>query len=165
MEKIVFYSPIENFQIPSKREEDAGYDLFVCLPKDPILRELQIAESLKDNGKAILVNLNLCMALPMGYFGKVEDRSSMGASGFKTAGGVIDCGYRGSVKVCFQYNGEADRDYKMEQLYKKMVDGTAIAQMIVEEYASFDTEVELDYQKFLNIKSERGINGFGSTDK
>ena len=67
--------------------DDAGLDLYsletVCL----------------EPGQGKVIRTGIALALPVGYVGLVADRSSLAKRGLKTAGGVIDAGYRGEVQI------------------------------------------------------------------
>ena len=67
---------------------DAGWDLYafetVSIPA----------------GATVLVSTGIAMAIPKGYAGLIWDRSSMGVKGLHRHAGVVDCNYRGEVKVC-----------------------------------------------------------------
>jgi len=66
---------------------DAGLDLFgvqdvTLTPHEPVR-----------------VQTGIAMAVPQGNVGLICDRSSLGAKGIRTLGGVVDAGYRGEVQV------------------------------------------------------------------
>lgn len=118
-------------------EDDAGIDLitpvdFVIMPRS-----------------YVNVNLGVHVAIPEGYYGKMESRSGMMAKGVTTMGGVIDPNYRGAIRVCL-YN---HNDYEM-RYYK----GDRITQMVIMPFMAEPIEAvnEID-------ETVRGENGFGST--
>ncbi len=45
------------------------------------------------------IRTGLAVALPTGHVGMICDRSSMGAKGVRTLGGIVDAGYRGEIQV------------------------------------------------------------------
>ena len=67
--------------------DDAGLDLYGL--EDIILSPAQ--------GK--VARTGIAIALPKGFVGLVADRSSLAKRGVKTAGGVIDAGYRGELHI------------------------------------------------------------------
>jgi dUTP pyrophosphatase len=119
--------------------DDAGLDLYG-------LEDATIAPS---EGK--ILRTGVAVAVPAGHVGLVCDRSSMAKRGLKTAGGVIDAGYRGEVGVViWNISGQP-------QVVKK---GERIAQMLVIPIA-VPAPVET---KDLGTTT-RGVNGFGSTGR
>ena len=76
----------ENAIIPTKREEDAGYDLYPCF-------EEEYLEILPLHTK--LVPLGVASAFDSGYVMLLKERGSTGTKGMAQRAGVIDSGYRG----------------------------------------------------------------------
>ena len=119
---------------------DAGLD--ICSSQDLVL----------EPGERALVGTGFAMALPEGYAAFVQPRSGLAArSGISIVNtpGLIDCHYRGEVKVILVNLGnEAFRVKK----------GDRIAQMVVQrvETAGLEMVQELD-------ETARGEGGFGST--
>ena len=125
---------------PTKGQmDDAGWDLYafeaVSIPA----------------GATVLVSTGIAMAIPKGYAGLIWDRSSMGVKGVHRHAGVIDCNYRGEVKVCL--HNTTKESYHIEK-------GDRIAQILIQEAPTFIQHVvhELD-------STDRGNGGFGSTGK
>lgn len=101
-----------------------------------------------------LVATGTSVAIPANYVGLIHPRSGLAAKEGVTVlntPGTIDSGYRGEIKVIL-YNS-TDHGYLVKT-------GDRIAQLVIQEFvsASFEKVTELD-------KSERGLNGFGSTGK
>src|SRR6476620_8055207 len=67
--------------------DDAGLDLYSR--EDVVLQA----------GEGKVAKTGIAIALPIGYVGLVADRSSLAKKGIKTAGGVIDAGYRGEIHI------------------------------------------------------------------
>jgi len=101
--------------------------------------------------KGALVRTGVAAAVPAGHVGLVADRSSMARRGLKTAGGVIDAGYRGEIGVILWNLSD------QEQVVAK---GDRLAQLLIAPIAVPQVrEVEsLD-------ETARGSGGFGSTGK
>jgi dUTP pyrophosphatase len=117
--------------------DDAGLDLYsletVCL----------------EPGQGKVIRTGIAMALPVGYVGLVADRSSMAKRGVKTAGGVIDAGYRGEIHIVMWNISQATTELKKgERIAQLLVIPVATPQ--VEQVDSLDT-------------TARGDRGFGST--
>jgi len=99
----------------------------------------------------VLVCTGIALAIPKGYAALIWDRSSMGVKGIHRHAGVIDCGYRGEVRVCLHNTGKEPYHIKK---------GDRIAQMLIQAAPNFTmhTVEELDC-------TNRGDGGFGSTGK
>src|SRR4051812_5980842 len=90
--------------------DDAGMDLY-CL-EDVLLSPQQ--------GK--VTRTGIAMAVPVGHVGMVADRSSMAKRGVKTAGGVIDAGYRGEIHVVlWNISGEEIRVARGERIAQLLI--------------------------------------------
>ena len=76
----------ENAIITTKREEDAGYDLYPCF-------EEEYLEILPLHTK--LVPLGVASAFDSDYVMLLKERGSTGTKGMAQRAGVIDSGYRG----------------------------------------------------------------------
>ena len=90
------------------------------------------------------------MAIPEGNYGRIAPRSGLAAKhSIDVGAGVIDCDYRGEVKVLLFNLSDVDFELKANE---------RIAQLIIEKYTPTDiAEVEdLD-------ATVRGKGGFGST--
>ena len=124
--------------IPTRAHtNDAGMDLYA------------LENVLLNPNQSELIKTGISLSIPKGYFGKIEDRSSLGKKGLKTLGGVIDSGYRGEVKVIMR-----NLSNKKVIIEKK----TKIAQLIIIkiETPTIEEVKELD-------NTERGSGGFGSS--
>lgn len=119
--------------------EDAGLDLYAS---EDILLEA---------GQGKLAKTGIAMAIPDGYVGLIADRSSLGKKGIKTAGGVIDAGYRGEIMVIM-------RNLTHEKVILNR--GERIAQMLTLPIA---TPAVKEVSELSETK--RGEGGFGSTGK
>ena len=73
-------------KIPSKKEEDAGYDFYACFEED-----FFVIEALSTKA----VPTGIATAFSKKYYAQVEERGSTGKVGMKKSSGVIDSGYRG----------------------------------------------------------------------
>ena len=101
-------------------------------------------------GSRALVSIELRMAIPKGFFGRISPRSGLAVNrGIVAFNGTIDSGYRGIIYVLL-FNFSHD-DYIVEK-------GNRIAQIIFQkcENVSFLDDT-------LDFASERGVKGFGSS--
>ena len=91
--EIIFAKVKENAIIPSKEEENAGFDVYACWDgvekKDKIIKPHTTK----------LIPTGIACALPIDYYFQVEERGSTGSKGIKKSAGVVDSGYRGEIFV------------------------------------------------------------------
>ena len=129
----------DNALLPVRAHKtDAGIDLLT--PVDVII---------KANSSAI-IDTGVHIAIPEGYFGKLESKSGLNVNhNVVCLGGVIDCGYTGSIKVKLYNLGDEPMTFKR---------GNKIVQMIIQPCSL----TELCVVDTLD-DTERGDNGFGST--
>lgn len=173
-DKDIFFAKIRpNAIIPTKKDEDAGYDMYACFDEDFFVIEPHATA---------LIPSGIAMAYSKKYYAQLEERSSMAKIGIKRSGGVIDSGYRGEYMVTtyntnnkpfiiskipaddlsekFTING---KKYKKKNVilypYTK-----AVCQVIMQEVPALKSK-ELSYDQLKFIKSERGAGGFGHSGK
>ncbi|MCM0607176.1 MAG: dUTP diphosphatase [Xanthomonadaceae bacterium] len=119
--------------------DDAGMDLYA-------LEDVVIPA-----GAGKMARTGVAIALDLGYVGLIADRSSLAKKGLKTAGGVIDAGYRGEIQVVF-WNLSRE-----EILIRK---GDRMAQLLVMNVATPAVSESHDLGS-----TGRGAGGFGSTGR
>ncbi len=90
MMKLYWAKTNSNAVLPSKREEDAGYDLYPCFEED-YLEILPL--------HTVLVPLGIASAFDSNYVIFIKERGSTGIKGMSTRAGVMDSGYRGEYFV------------------------------------------------------------------
>ena len=152
--------------IPSKRNEDAGFDLFPCFDNDFI----EIAPHSNQ-----LIPTGIASALEEGWAFILRERGSTGVKNIKVSAGVIDQGFNGEWFVCI-YNGNdvplfiskigetgeqsplAEHPDAILYPYNK-----AIAQALLVQVPNVNVEV-VDYEEIKNRKTERGAGMLGSTN-
>ena len=101
-----------------------------------------------------LVDLKVCTEIPIGYYGKMESKSGlMTKHGVVCAGGVIDAGFRGSIKA--RMENHSDVDYHFGE-------GDKVVQMVLIPCLLEDCE---EVPVLSNSVSGRGTSGWGSTGK
>ena len=112
----------------------------------------------------ICYGTGLAFEIPEGYVGLVFPRSSCSKKQLALANAVavIDSGYRGEVVMKFKPSLTLDRDMcvSMNSIYGIYEVGERIAQMIIMPYPTIEF-VEVDELSH----TERGSNGYGSTNK
>lgn len=166
MIEILFAKLDKNAKIPTKREEDAGYDIFACFDEDYII--INPSETVK-------INTKIASCFPVEYCMILKERGSTGVLGFGQRAGVIDSGYRNEWLVPVTNHNEkpiiiVKDNYKEKEEYKqnsyKYIEysyNKAICQALLIEVPK-SKSVEVSYEEILNIKSERMMEGFGSTN-
>lgn len=126
--------------IPTRaHHDDAGVDLYICgaiaIPPHT----------------TVPVPTGVAMEIPTGSVGLIWDKSSVGAKGIKTLGGVIDASYRGEVKVVVHNMNDTEVTFEH---------GQKIAQILIQkvELLAIEEVAELS-------STVRGEGGFGSTGR
>ena len=126
---------------------DAGLDLYAS--EDVFIK----------TGETGVIKTGLAVGIPQGFYGKIEDRSSLAAAGIRTGAGVVDSGYAGEIKIVLHnLNNDNESNHLGRGYYVKK--GQRIAQLIVQSVVP----VRLVEVETLEA-SERGANGFGSTGR
>lgn len=106
-------------------------------------------------GDSRVIDLRVAVEIPVGYFGKMESKSGlMVKHSVCCCGGVIDSGFRGTLKVRM-INHDPDYAYSFER-------GDKLVQMVVQPVllCTLDKVDELDPSD-----SGRDESGWGSTGK
>lgn len=120
--------------------DDAGLDLY------------GLEEFVLSPGQGKVARTGIALALAEGYVGLVADRSSMAKKGIKTAGGVIDAGYRGEIQVVlWNISAEPVQCRAGERIAQLLI--LPVATPAVKEVDAFDHD------------TARGTKGFGSTGR
>lgn len=110
-------------------------------------------------GSTKIVSTGVAIKIPVGFVGKVEDRSSMARNGLKVGGGIIDAGYSGEVSVVLHnltnsnHSSFQGRGYLIEK-------GQKIAQLLLIPVETPNVQ-EVDHL----WNSNRGSKGWGSSGK
>lgn len=92
--KLLFAKVRDNAIIPTKRVEDAGYDLYCCCDEDVVIKPHET--KLIPTGVACAMSEDYCLYL--------VERGSTGSKGMKKSCGVIDSGFRNEIFAAI-YNG------------------------------------------------------------
>lgn len=133
----------DNAVIPSYGSEySAGADLYACLDGDLTVNPHE----------TVLIPTGIAIELPLGYAGLIYARSGLATKkGLAPANkvGVVDCDYRGEVKVALHNHSE---------IPQTVSSGERVAQLVITPYltAQFVVQDELS-------QTVRGEGGFGST--
>jgi len=156
--------------IPSKREEDAGYDLYACVEPKTIEGN-EIHEIYCPALQTTLVPTGIAMALPnTHYFNCKHERGSTGKISMSVLAGVVDSGYRGElfiaitplhkdVLITSEVTDTEVGEHVILYPYSK-----AIAQATIDLVPKVNI-VEIPFEELKNIKSERGDSKLGASGK
>lgn len=155
--------------IPSKKDEDAGYDIYACVDGDITI----------EPHTTKLIPTGIAAAVSEGYYLQVQERGSTGSKGIKYGAGVIDSGYRGEIFIAITNTNDHPLvffDDKRRSQELPVVDmpkdpesilyplSKAIAQLIVHIVPKMEVE-EISYEELQNIASDRGTGALGSSNK
>ena len=167
--KIKFAKVRPDAIIPSKRDEDMGFDVYACFDEDYIVINPHETK---------LVPTGLASVCDPGYGFLVFERGSTGSKGIARRCGVIDSGYRDewfigltntTNKVMFisklseieTYNSYYGAVMPESFVYPY---SKAIAQALLIPVPKATTE-EISYEELQAIPSERGLGKLGSSNK
>ena len=172
-DEICFAKIRPNATIPTKRVEDAGYDMWACFDEDYFVIE---------PGKTRGIPTGIAAAFSDKYYIQIEERSSMVKFNAKKSAGVFDSGYRGEYFIMTYNIGDKPfviSKIEYDDMPKKFVVGgktygkdkvtvfpykKAVCQAVVLIVPKLKTK-ELSYDELLSIPSERKTGGFGSSDE
>lgn len=128
--------------MPTKgHADDAGIDLRARIPKLISIGQHQ----------TIKIPTGICVDIPKGHMGDVRPRSGLSSQGIVAEIGTIDCGYTGEIVAIITNNSSTPFHINP---YDR------IGQLVVTPISVVHKIVVVDK---LDIESERGENGFGST--
>lgn len=167
--KIVFAKTKPEATIPSKSDENAGYDVYACFESEYI--------KLPANTTS-LIPTGIASALPTNYYFQIEERGSTGSKGIKKSSGVIDSGFRGEWFIAITNANDVDLYIAKECVVDKLKEAAeildvkilvypyekAIAQAVLHDVPAVAIN-EISYDELKEIKSERGIGALGSSNK
>lgn len=171
MKTIKFAKVKENAIIPTKTDENMGYDIYACFDEDYI-------EICPHETKLIPTGIASCCSDDYGFI--IKERGSIGSQGIAVRCGVIDSGFRGEwfialtntttetiritkkvdkVQQCVAYSG-----FVYGKILKLYPYSKAIAQAILVPVPKVKVE-EVTYDELKAIKSKRMNGQLGSSGK
>lgn len=151
-----------NAKMPSKRDEDMGFDIYACFDEDYMVIGPHETK---------LIPTGIASSCDPEYGFLLRERGSTGSKGIALRCGVIDSGYRNEWFV-----GLTNTTNKMMYISKlsEHVDmmlesfvypySKAIAQALVIPVPEVEVE-EISYEELQAIPSERGLGALGSSGK
>lgn len=153
-------------KLPSKRDEDAGFDIYTS----------ELHAILKP-GETKFFSTGLRSAFPKEFWIEIKERGSTGAVGLSVRSGVIDSGYRGEWKIMLtnvnnypvEFSHDVDKvTYVYGKIFKNKIKkviyplSKAIAQAVVIPLPTIACK-PWDAEKI--EASERGQTGWGASGK
>ena len=151
--------------IPSKRDEDAAYDIYACFDEDYLVIPPH---------KTVLIPTGIATVFSSKWVALLRERGSNGSKGLAQRAGVIDSGYRGEwfvpltntnrVPIVIVKKGVElpliyENSHAILYPYEK-----GIAQLLMVEVPKLRTK-EIAYEELLQFNSERGTGALGSSGK
>ncbi|NCC00442.1 MAG: dUTP pyrophosphatase [Clostridia bacterium] len=176
-------------KVPTKREEDAGYDIYACFEEDAMVIPVNAIK---------MIPTGIASAFPSGYVMLLEERGSTGTKGLSRRAGVIDSGFRDEWQVVINNTSNSHiiiSKLSLEELIEKYkhneddrawflsINGDniimfkngessvtiypyekAIAQALFLPLAQADSKT-VPYDELKAMTSERGMGMLGSSEK
>lgn len=149
--------------IPTKRDEDAGYDIYANFEEDFILIPPH---------QTVIIPTGIASACDADYCFIFKERSSTGVKGIAQRSGIIDSGYRSEwlipvtnttdINIYIIKTGKREEYVGLHGVfypYEK-----AIAQALIIPVPVVDVE-EYTYEELKSIPSKRGMGAWGSSKK
>ena len=161
---IKFAKTNPNAIIPTKRVEDAGYDIYACFSQD--------YKAIPPH-TTVMIPTGIASACDADYCFVLKERGSTGSKGIAQRCGVVDSGYRNEwfvpiTNTTDQYMYIAKTKDENKVLYNEDTVvypyEKAICQALVIPVPTTDVE-EYTYNELLAIPSVRGMGSLGSTNK
>lgn len=164
-QEVFFAKKHIDVKLPSKRDEDGGYDIYADMRDCEVVRIEPFSN--------VIIPTGIFSAFDSKYRFVFQERGSSGVKNLKVNAGLIDSGFRGEwMVILYNMNTKPVLIYK-EGIEKVILDpenfimypsSKAICQAKLEEVPKPKvSEISLD--DLLNIESERGSGMLGSSGK
>ena len=149
--------------IPTKRDEDAAYDIYALFDEDYLVIPPH---------KTVLVPTGIATVFSSKWVALLRERGSNGSKGLAQRAGVIDSGYRGEWFVPLTNTNRVPivivkKGVELPLMYNDAIlypYEKGIAQMLMVEVPKLRTK-EISYEELLTFNSERGTGALGSSGK
>lgn len=148
--------------IPTKRDEDAGFDIYACFDEEYIKLNPHETKMIP-TGIASACDKDYCLIL--------KERGSTGTKGIAQRCGIIDSGYRNEIfvpitnttnKTLIITKNPLENNPYSSVIYYPV--SKAICQALVIPIPSCEVEI-ISYEELQQIPSERGKGALGSSNK
>ena len=163
MDKVYLAKVKEGAIIPTKRLEDAGYDLYACFDSEDVEGIFIPPHS------NALIPTGIASAFDSKYVGIIKERGSTGYKNMAVRAGVIDSGFRNEWMVIINNTGDIPilitNDMSNSNDIVIMYPASkAIAQVVFQEVPLLQG-VEVEYDVLMGFESERGLGMLGDSGK
>lgn len=164
---IIYWDKLnESAKVPTKRDEDAGFDIYTT-----------DSECVLKPGETKFFSTGLRSAFPKEFWVEIKERGSTGAVGLSVRSGVIDSGYRGEWKIMLTnvnkypvvFSHSVDKvTYVKGKVFKSKIKkviyplSKAIAQAVVIPLPHIECR---PWDETQVAASERGQTGWGASGK
>lgn len=162
METIYFSKINPDAIIPSKLEENAGYDVYTNFKEDYIAIDPHTTK---------MIPTGIASACSSDYYFQLFERGSTGTKGIAQRCGVIDSGYRKEWFVPLTnttnkilYIDRNVETFEEREEYMCYPYSKAICQVVLLPVPKTEVK-EITYDELKEIISERGMGNLGSTNK
>lgn len=162
---IYFAKDYKDVKIPTKKEEDAGYDIYAYFEEDYMVIEPHTTK---------LIPTGLHSAFADDYVLVLKERGSNGVKGMAQRSGIIDSGFRGEIKVPLTNTNDKpiviskDGCLPNSHQYKDAIViypySKAICQGLLLPVPKVNVQ-EISIEELQSIPSERGDGMLGSSGK
>lgn len=159
---ILFAKVRKTAVIPSKENEDAGYDIYADFTEESVTI---LPHTVK------MIPTGIAVSVIDKYWVEVKERGSTGSKNMARRCGVVDSGYRDEIFVAIANNNEipliiAKNPSEYEKHFEAVVYpyNKAIAQLVVHEVPKMNVK-EISYEELKAIPSKRGVGRLGSSNK
>jgi dUTP pyrophosphatase len=148
--------------IPTKRDEDAGYDFYADISEGDIRLKV---------GKPVLVPTGIATAFPKKYYLNLKhERGSTAKIGLSCLAGVVDSGFRNEIFICLcaTYKDVVLTKEVKEVMYRDDEILYPIAKAVAQATLEIVPQVEvreIPYEELQQFTSERGMTMLGQSGK
>ena len=163
MTNLYFFKDDERAIIPTKRKEDAGYDVYMLPTDEPVILK---------PGETVSLHTGLKSAFSSDYVLLGRERGSTGTKGLRFGAGVIDSGFRGEILIPINNTSDKDivlipEEYSGDNSFQSALiypQTKAIGQFLL--VPVIDAEIkEVSAEEYEKFDSERGEGMLGSSGK
>ena len=162
-DELIFAKVKPSAIIPSKRDEDAAYDIYACFDDDYLVIPPH---------KTVLIPTGIATVFSPKWVALLRERGSNGSKGIAQRAGVIDSGYRGEWFVPLTNTNRVPvvivkKGVELPLMYNDAIIypyEKGIAQLLMVEVPKLRTK-EITYEELQKYTSERGTGALGSSGK
>jgi dUTP pyrophosphatase len=161
MDKVYFSRISLSALLPSKIEENAGFDIYACFEEEYL--------TIKPN-ETKMIPTGIASACSSDYYFQLFERGSTGTKGIGQRCGVIDSGYRSEWFVPITNHNNIpivitkEENIETYDAFIAYPYSKAICQAVLLPVPKVKINY-IDYKELLEITSERGLGNLGSSGK